>query len=54
MITQQIKRKYCNLTTAERKIATYVIESPKRSYGLDGLSAGRKIRYCILSGDPVL
>lgn len=28
MITSQIKRLYCNLTSAERKVATYVIESP--------------------------
>lgn len=29
MITSQIKRLYCNLTSAERKVATYVIESPQ-------------------------
>ena len=29
MIIQQIKRLYCNLTSAERRIATYVIESPQ-------------------------
>lgn len=28
MITTQIKRLYCNLTSAERKVATYIIESP--------------------------
>ena len=30
MITSQIKRLYCSLTVAERKVATYVIESPQR------------------------
>lgn len=29
MITSQIKRLYCTLTVAERKVATYVIESPQ-------------------------
>lgn len=29
MITSQIKRLYCNLTSAERKVASYVIESPQ-------------------------
>ena len=29
MITSQIKRLYCNLTSDERKVATYVIESPQ-------------------------
>lgn len=29
MITQQIKRLYCNLTPAERKVADYVIEFPQ-------------------------
>ena len=29
MIIQQIKRLYCNLTSAERRVATYVIESPQ-------------------------
>lgn len=30
MITSQIKRLYCSLTVAERKVATYVIESPQK------------------------
>lgn len=34
MITSQIKRLYCNLTVAERKVATYVIESPQEVTGL--------------------
>lgn len=34
MITTQIKRLYCNLTSAERKVATYVIESPQEVTGL--------------------
>ena len=34
MITQQIKRLYCNLTSAERKVATYIIESPQEVTGL--------------------
>ncbi|MBR5570256.1 MAG: hypothetical protein IKW10_05100 [Oscillospiraceae bacterium] len=34
MITQQIKRLFCNLTSAERKIATYVIDSPQEVTGL--------------------
>ncbi|MBQ8559607.1 MAG: hypothetical protein IJ439_06460 [Tyzzerella sp.] len=34
MITSQIKRLYCNLTSAERKVATYVIELPHEITGL--------------------
>ena len=34
MITSQIKRLYCNLTSAERKVATHVIESPHEVTGL--------------------
>lgn len=34
MITSQIKRVYCNLTVAERKVASYVIESPQEVTGL--------------------
>ncbi len=34
MITSQIKRLYCNLTVAERKVASYVIESPQEVTGL--------------------
>ena len=34
MITSQIKRLYCNLTSAERKVATYIIESPQEVTGL--------------------
>ena len=34
MIISQIKRLYCNLTSAERKVATYVIESPQEVTGL--------------------
>lgn len=34
MITSQIKRLYCNLTAAERKVAAYVIESPQEITGL--------------------
>lgn len=54
MITQQIKRLYCNLTTAERKIATYVIESPQEVTGLTvhqlaekcGVASSAVIRFC--------
>ena len=54
MITQQIKRMYCNLTTAERKIATYVIESPQEVTGLTvhqlaekcGVASSAVIRFC--------
>lgn len=34
MITSQIKRLYCNLTSAERKVAAYIIESPQEVTGL--------------------
>lgn len=54
MITQQIKRLYCNLTTAERKIATYVIEFPQEVTGLTvhqlaekcGVASSAVIRFC--------
>jgi len=45
---------YCNLTTAERKIATYVIESPQEVTGLTvhqlaekcGVASSAVIRFC--------
>lgn len=54
MITSQIKRLYCNLTSAERKIATYVIESPHEITGLTvhqlaekcDVAASAVIRFC--------
>lgn len=54
MITSQIKRLYCNLTSAERKVATYVIESPQEITGLTvhqlaekcDVAASAVIRFC--------
>lgn len=54
MITSQIKRLYCNLTSAERKVATYVIESPQEITGLTvhqlaekcEVAASAVIRFC--------
>lgn len=54
MITAQIKRLYCNLTSAERKVATYVIESPQEITGLTvhqlaekcDVAASAVIRFC--------
>lgn len=54
MITSQIKRSYCNLTSAERKVATYVIESPQEITGLTvhqlaekcDVAASAVIRFC--------
>ena len=54
MVTQQIKRVFCNLTSAERKIATYVIDSPQEVTGLTvhqlagkcGVAASAVIRFC--------
>lgn len=54
MITSQIKRLYCNLTSAERKVATYVIESPQEVTGLTvyelaekcEVAASAVIRFC--------
>lgn len=54
MITSQIKRLYCNLTLAERKVATYIIESPQEITGLTvhqlaekcGVAASAVIRFC--------
>ena len=54
MITSQIKRLYCNLTSAERKVAAYVIESPQEITGLTvhqlaekcEVAASAVIRFC--------
>ncbi len=54
MITSQIKRLYCNLTSAERRVATYVIESPQEITGLTvhqlaekcQVAASAVIRFC--------
>lgn len=34
MLTQQIKRLFCNLTAAERKVANYVLNAPQEITGL--------------------
>ena len=54
MITAKIKRLYCNLTSAERKVATYVIESPHEITRLTvhqlaekcDVAASAVIRFC--------
>lgn len=54
MITQQIKRLYCNFTPAERKAADYVIEFPQEVTGLTvhqlaercGVASSAVIRFC--------
>ena len=54
MITSQIKRLYCNLTSAERKVADYVIESPQEITSLTvhqlaekcEVAASAVIRFC--------
>lgn len=54
MVTQQIKRLFCNYTSAERKVATYVIESPQEVTGLTvhqlaqkcGVASSAVIRFC--------
>lgn len=54
MITSQIKRLYCNLTSAERKVAAYIIESPQEVTGLTvhqlaekcEVAASAVIRFC--------
>ena len=54
MITQQIKRLYCNFTPAERKTADYVIEFPQEVTGLTvhqlaercGIASSAVIRFC--------
>lgn len=54
MITSQIKRLYCNLTSAERKVADYVIEYPQEITGLTvhqlaercEIAASAVIRFC--------
>ena len=54
MITLQIKRLYCNLTSAERKVADYVIESPQEITSLTvhqlaekcEVAASAVIRFC--------
>lgn len=54
MITQQIKRLFCSFTSAERKVATYVIESPQEVTGLTvhqlaekcGVASSAVIRFC--------
>ena len=54
MITSQIKRLYCNLTSAERKVATYIIESSQEIIGLTvhqlaekcGVASSAVIRFC--------
>lgn len=54
MITSQIKRLYCNLTSAERKVADYVIECPQEITGLTvhqlaercEIAASAVIRFC--------
>ena len=54
MITAKIKRLYCNLTSAERKVAAYVIESPHEITRLTvhqlaekcDVAASAVIRFC--------
>lgn len=54
MIIQQIKRLYCNLTSAERRVATYVIESPQEVTSLTVHELAKKcdvassavVRFC--------
>lgn len=51
MITQQIKRLYCNLTSAERKVATYVIESPQE---VTGLTVHQLAKKCDVASSAVV
>ena len=54
MVTQQIKRLFCDYTSAERKVATYVLESPQEVTGLTvhqlaekcGVASSAVIRFC--------
>lgn len=54
MVTQQIKRLFCNYTSAERKVATYVLENPQEITGLTvhqlaekcGVASSAVIRFC--------
>lgn len=51
MITSQIKRLYCNLTSAERKVATYVIESPQE---ITGLTVHQLAEKCEVASSAVI
>lgn len=51
MITSQIKRLYCNLTSAERKVATYVIESPQE---VTGLTVHQLAEKCEIASSAVI
>ena len=51
MITSQIKRLYCNLTSAERKVATHVIESP---HEVTGLTVHQLAEKCDVASSAVI
>lgn len=51
MITSQIKKLYCNLTSAERKVATYVIESPQE---VTGLTVHQLAKKCEVASSAVI
>jgi len=51
MIIQQIKRLYCNLTSAERRVATYVIESPQE---VTGLTVHQLAKKCDVASSAVI
>lgn len=51
MITSQIKRLYCNLTSAERKVATYVIES---SQEVTSLTVHQLAEKCEVASSAVI
>lgn len=51
MITSQIKRLYCNLTSAERKVASYVIESPQE---ITGLTVHQLAEKCEVASSAVI
>lgn len=51
MITSQIKRLYCNLTSAERKVATYIIESPQE---VTGLTVHQLAEKCAVASSAVI
>ena len=54
MVTQQIKRLFCDYTSAERKVATFVLENPQEVTGLTvhqlaekcGVASSAVIRFC--------